>query len=788
MPRFRGQRRAFGAPGAEAYWRQGNKDGIGAAYDLGSSVWFSIWNGILTEIHYPTVDQPQTRDVQFLFTHGNGEFFDELSLEHDIARITPTQGYRITTHEKHGRFSYIRELIADPRRAAVLIHTELKGQDSFLKDLRIYLLCNPHMNGNGAINNAHIVEVSGRELLVAEKENRWMIAGVSCGFSKLSCGYVGQSDGYTDLKAHRKMTLEFDEATGGNVALTGELNLNRGREFTISLAFGESLSGASSCLLQSLYGDYNKQRRHFIRGWEDATKCRKGLEAASCDGGDLYRSSFNVVLAHGDKAYQGAFVASLATPWGDVRNDQDGKAGYHLVWTRDLVESALGLLAAGEIEIPRRVLIYLAARQEENGNFPQNFWVTGEAFRRGEQLDEVAFPVLLAARLRSDKLLSAFNPDVLVRRAVTFLLLRGPVTQQERWEENGGYSPSTLAVIICAFICAAGFEREAGNTVCAEFLEAYADFLLDHLTEWTVSSKGYFIRLNPAKAGDVAGPGSVDKVRINLPDQPPGCPAEFPANEIVDAGFLQLVRYGVLAANDRLITKSLEMVDRDLKTELPGGPGWRRYTHDGYGQKPDGGPFAKWGKGRSWPLLTGERAHYELAVGGDHRKLVRAMEACCGPTCLLPEQVWDEADLPEANMRCGGPTGSAVPLVWAHSEYLRLLRSIHDGAVFDVIPEVEERYVKHKCESRFEFWLPRHPIQRARPHRVLRICAPEAFRLHWTADGWKTLQDTESRPTGIGAEYCDLPESAVQAGVEFTFFWISRNAWEGANYNVEVEK
>jgi glucoamylase len=613
-----------------------------------------------------------------------------------------------------------------------------------------------------------------------------MVAGATCRFSQLSCGYVGTSDGYTDLEANHAMTWEFDQALDGNVTLTAQLDVKRDRQFMVAISFGETLSSATACLLQSLSSDFKTQRGNFVVGWESAGRGRKSLEGASHDEGRLFHSSYNIVLAHEDKTYQGAFIASVANPWGEARNDKEGKGGYHLVWTRDMVQSAMGLLAAGDADAPARVLVYLAARQEEDGSFPQNFWVNGKAFWKGEQLDEVAFPVLLAWRLNREKPRARFDARTLVRRAVNFLLINGPVTGEERWEEASGYSPSTLAVIVSAFICAAGFADEDGKRDIAAFLESYADFVMAHIEEWTVCSKGYFVRLNPAKPGEVAEPGDVDKANLTLTSQPPGSPDSFPASEIVDAGFLQLVRYGVLAADDPIVLKSVDAVDEKLKIELPGGLSWRRYNHDGYGQRPDGGPYKKWGKGRCWPLLTGERAHYELAAGGDYQSLVHAMEAFGAAHGLLPEQLWDADDLPEANMYRGKASGSASPLVWAHSEYLRLLRSSHDKAVFDLIPEVERRYLKEKPKSKFEFWMPKHPIKFARKNCILRVCAPEKFRLRWSADSWATSQDTDSSATGIGAEFCDLSESAIAAGVEFTFFWTSRDAWEGYNHRVEV--
>ena len=506
MPQLKNKRIAFGAPGIDPRWSHANKDGVGTAYDLESRIWFTIWNGMLTEIHYPTIDRPQMRDVQFLFVDGEGQFFDEVrDMRHETERITPSQGYRVTSREKSNQFSLVKEFIADPRRASVLIHAELKGTEEYLKGLKVYLLCNPHLDVAGEHNNARLAEVSGREILVAEKDDRWMVAGANCGFSKLSCGYVGRSDGYTDLQANHEMTWDFDHAPDGNVALTGQLDVKSDRKFTVSISFGETLSSATACLLQSLSRDFKTQRAHFVTGWEDAGRHRKSLEGASGDKGRLFHSSYNIVLAHEDKTYQGAFIASVANPWGEARNDEEGKGGYHLVWTRDMVQSAMGLLAAGDVDAPARVLVYLAARQEEDGSFPQNFWVDGKAFWKGEQLDEVAFPVLLAWRLHRQKTAARFDARTLVRRAVNFLLINGPVTGEERWEEASGYSPSTLAVIISAFICAAAFEHEDGKPEVAAFLESYADFVVAHLEEWTVCSRGYFVRLNPAKAGRSRG-------------------------------------------------------------------------------------------------------------------------------------------------------------------------------------------------------------------------------------------------------------------------------------------
>ncbi|MGC2657500.1 MAG: glycoside hydrolase family 15 protein, partial [Bryobacteraceae bacterium] len=532
----------------------------------------------------------------------------------------------------------------------------------------------------------------------------------------------------------------------------------------------------------------------FLHQWDKASEGRKPLGKSSGDQGRLFDSSCDLLLTHEDKLYQGAFVASMTIPWGEARNDKEGKGGYHLVWTRDMVESAMGLLAAAHTEAPFRALVYLSARQDENGSFPQNFWVDGEAFWTGMQLDEVAFPVMLAWRLHQTDLLDHFDPRVMVNRAVNFLLQSGPVTGEERWEEDSGYSPSTLASIISAFICAASFAKTEQDKDKSAFLESYADFLRAHLEEWTVTTEGslipgashYFVRLNPAKPGEVAAPGSVNTVELKLTSQRPGAPESYPARNVVDGGCLQLVRYGVLAADDPLIVATLPVIDATLKVETPFGPCWRRYNHDGYGQKPDGDPYDEWGEGRPWPLLTGERGHYELAAGHDYRPLIHAMEGFSNRTNLLPEQIWDGEDIPGTSLRCGGPSGSANPLLWAHSEYVRLLRSCHDGKVFDLIPEVFARYGKSKPHSRYEFWLPKHPIREAVKGNTLRVCAPEAFRLRWTADGWSSWHDSDSKPSGIGSEYFDIAPSEFEAQVEFTFYWTGRQQWEGHNHTVQA--
>jgi len=280
-----------------------------------------------------------------------------------------------------------------------------------------------------------------------------------------------------------------------------------------------------------------------------------------------------------------------------------------------------------------------------------------------------------------------------VMRAARYLILHGPATQQERWEEAGGYSPSTIASNIAALVCAASFARERGDGATGAFLEEYADFLECHVEAWMATTEGtlvsgisrHFIRILPVDVSDPFPPEDPNLGYLALANRPPGSRWRFPAKEIVDGGFLELVRYGIRKADDPVIVDSLRVLDAVLKVDTPDGPCWRRYNNDGYGQREDGGPFVGYGKGRAWPLLTGERGHYELAAGRAPAPYLRALEGFASPTGLLPEQVWDEPDRPDLFMFLGRPTGSARPLMWAHAEYIKLLRSAADGKVFDLV-------------------------------------------------------------------------------------------------------
>jgi glucoamylase len=450
--------------------------------------------------------------------------------------------------------------------------------------------------------------------------------------------------------------------------------------------------------------------------------------------------------------------------------------------------------------------VYLACTQRADGSFAQNFWIDGTPYWQGIQLDEVAFPMVLAWRLWKQNALGNFKVFPFVERAAAFLVRYAPITQQERWEEAAGYSPSTLAAVIAGLICAADISRAHGSLELAGFLESYADWIEAHLDDWTTTTEGvldpevkrHYMRIKPPCEGEPFHDPSVPVDSYRIANRGPGERNVFEAREVVDAGFLELVRYGIRRADDPLIVNSLKVVDRTLKIETPFGPCWRRYNHDGYGQKKDGGPFDGWGQGRAWPLLTGERAHYELAAANDVAPLIRAIEQFSSKGGMLPEQIWDKADLPSEGMYLGRSAGAAQPLVWAHSEYLKLLRSTADGRVFDRISVVEERYLPSAEKRRFHNHVGIYSIARpcaaVRAGYTLRIVDPEHFRVVYSTDNWATTHTAISTTVGVPGSFADIPTAPSQSGgtIVFTMAWPGdaddghETRWLGRNIEISI--
>ena len=803
------QGEAFGAPGSEPRWTSSIKDAVGTAYAASSRIWFTCSHGVLNEVYHPTIDRAQVRDMEFLITDGETFFHEE---KRDLLSTfeylhEEALGIRYVNRDPEGRYSLTKEIICDPHHAVILNHVRIEGDAELLPRLKVYALLAPHLDGGGASNSARAVDISGHKVLLAWKNEFSLALAAYCGqpstgFSRVSCGFVGASDGWRDLMDNFKMDWEFGSATNGNIAVMGELDLrgvgpDGALEFTLAFGIGEGHHTATQKTMSSLATPFEEHKARFIAQWHRAAN-PAWLAAKSGDGGKLMGASHNVLLAHEDKTYSGAFVASASIPWGQAKSDSD-LGGYHLVWTRDMVQTATAMLACKRAETARRALVYLACTQQPDGGFAQNFWIDGTPYWSGVQLDEVAFPIILAWRLWKEDALGELQIFPFVERAAGFLVRHAPITNQERWEENAGYSPSTLAAVITGLICAADIARAHDSIELAVFLEEFADWIEHHLEDWTVTNDGvllpsvkrHYMRIRPPEKGEAYACEDCGKETIRLQNRPPGTRNEFEAREIIDAGVLELVRYGVRRANDPLMADSLKVVDAVLKRGLPQGPGWLRYNWDGYGDRPDGGPFEGWGQGRVWPLLTGERAHYELAAGNDISALIKTYERFATSGQMMPEQVWDEPNLPGTSLILGQPGGSAVPLVWAHAEYLKLLRSAVDGKVFDRVDAVYDRYCepegRKKIRGKIEIYSRRRPIQKTSSGHILRILDEKRFEVTWTTDNWQTKQVAESRCLGYTGFSAEIPAS--QPGkLEWTMRWTEQNTWLGYNVEVQVEE
>ena len=781
---------APGGPGLPPRWTRGAKEAVGTAYSTASRVWYTVAAGILTEVFYPTIDTPQMRDLQFLVTDGATFFHDERRNTSSSVDCVDDASLGFEIVNVADRYTIRKTVIGHPHQDCVLMRTRFEADPDLLKTLQVYVLCAPHLEIGGWHNSAEVLDTTGGRVVVAFKGSTWMALGAIAPFSRCVCGYVAVNDGWTDLHDNLTLDWDYDAVYDGNIAVTAQIDLALGTDFTVGVAFGDTRHRAIATLLQSLVTPFDDSLRRFQSEWQRTAK-RFALAASTPDrrAAVLYQRSVNLLLAHEDKSYPGAMIAALSIPWGSSKGDEE-LGGYHLVWTRDLVQSATALLAAGDTATPLRALVYLAVSQRADGGFFQNFWIDGRPYWSGVQLDEVSHPLILAWRLQQADALGHFDPSAMAAAACGFLMREGPSTAQERWEEAAGYSPSTLATNIAGLICGAEIMAAHGDAQSAEFVREYADFLESHVDAWTVTTEGslvpgaprHYIRINP----NTVGSEDPNTGMLMLANQPPEGPFQYDARDIVDAGFLELVRYGVRDAHDPIVEESLRVVDAVLKVETPEGPCWRRYNHDGYGQRADGTSFKGWGVGRPWPLLTGERGHYELAAGRDARPFLETMGRFAVGIGLIPEQVWDAHAIPAKLLRLGGPTGAAIPLAWAHAEYIKLLRSIADQQVFDCVAPVRARYARGDRRNRIpiEMWSDRRPVTWiAKGHR-LRVFAGRPFVLRWTSNEWQDQRDARSASTPLSVWFVDVPtESATRLRFRFGY---GENEWEVGEYSVEI--
>ena len=669
-----------GAPGIPHRWGPAAKEAIGTAYEANgasSPVWFTVAQGILTEVFYPTVDRAQVGDLQFLVSDGSG-FFSEQKTDTDYTVSYNDEGMavHITGTEKAGKYSYDQWIVADPAAPVIRIHTAIRWREP---GMQLYVLFKPAI-GNTASKN---LAMASDDALYATRQDpespdsddsvgQSIYAALvpSTPFVRTGTGYVGFSDGWQDISKNFRLTETSPAAGPGNVALTGQLPVGAGSETTydLALSFGTSQNEAQTYGMTSLSVSFNDIRSKYESGWKGyLQQLTNNLKNARfITESPFARRSAAIIKMHEDKRNRGAIIASMSSPGiPDSDNAMDGVGGYHLVWPRDLYHAAMGLFAAGDRTTPVDVLHYLENNQRSDGSWYQNFWIDGTPYWQGLQMDEVSFPILLAGQLKWRGVYSLSRQDLnMISKAAGFIISHGPATQEDRWEEIGGYVPSTIAAEVAALRVASSLTGDPSSAQVAEQWQAM-------LERWTMVTSGqlgqnYYIRVSPS-----GQPDSPEPIQIAN-----GGGSAY-ASEILDGGFLDLVRMGLRDPRDPRILNTLRLYENPdngiaaADPDVPEALTYRRYSRDEYGYHHVGG---------YWPLLAGEKGDYDIAAGnsdGANAQLF-ILEKSASANGLLPEQT---NDAPSSNASVAW--GVAQPLVWAHAEDILLHRGIEEGKVFD---------------------------------------------------------------------------------------------------------
>ncbi len=763
---------APGAPGAPAFWASAAKVGAGAsyeAYDQGvyrdhggttgnvSRVWFSLADGVLTETMYGLIHQAQIKALRFAVATTRGVSVEgedtgfEVDYLHKDAQGRPlSPAYRVVTTDEGGAYRIEKRIFTDPDRNALVLRVKITATGD--GEIVPHLILEPHMANTGGGDRG----AAALDELTAHEGEFHLALRSSQPFATASAGFLGASDALTDLNTNGLITQAHASTgdTPGSVVLSGTLpaiqpGQSLERDFVIG--FGDSDIEARTAAMGSFDTGLDEVLRRYNgegarTGWEDYLASLDELPriaAQSADGGKLAYVSALMLKVQEDRTYAGALIASLSNPWGETVSAENPSTGYKAVWPRDFYQVAMAMLALGDTETPVAAFRYLPQVQVKastpgntgaTGWFLQKTWVDGTIEWVGVQLDQTAMPIMLGWRLWKAGLIDdaemARHYREMIKPAADFLVEGGkvgllwndrtitpPWTQQERWEEQEGHSPSTTAAVIAGLTTAADIARASGDAVSAARYLSAADDYASKIEARMFTTQGdfgdgrYFLRLS---RDDDAN--NHDRLGDNN-----GRPGE-PEDRILDGGFLELVRYGVRAPDAPSINATLpEYDDQTLPDQFrvrydfgPQGdrtPGWRRYGNDGYGERTDDG--SNYGiagqmdpdqRGRVWPFFTGERGHYEIARAAQdgsltdaeraeiRRLYVRGMERFASLGLMLPEQAWDGVGANPHGYRTGQGTDSATPLAWTHAEYLKLLRSLADGAVWDRYAPVAERY------------------------------------------------------------------------------------------------
>ncbi|MDT4902550.1 MAG: glucoamylase, partial [Pseudonocardiales bacterium] len=629
---------APGAPGAASDWVTGDKDGFGTARGTASKVWYTLHGGELSEIYYPRIDTPSTRDTQLIVSDGR-TFTDRESTDTvHIVRLLDRKSltYQQVDTAKSGKYVITKTYTTDPQRSTVLVDVTFRSLTG--ARYQVYVLHDPALSMTGDDDTGTTVQGA----LVAGDATASDAVVSSSGFQRTSSGYQGTSDGWTDLATDHQMNWTYTAPRPGNVVQLGLTRLTglTGRQhLTLAIGFATTETAAVSTARASLVTGFARAHRAYADGWHGYLSTLKPVPRSVAGAATEYHVSQMVLAGSEDKTYRGGFVASPGRPWAWA-NVLQSLAVYHAVWSRDLYEIATGLIAMGDRAAAERALDYLFTVQERpDGSYPQNSRLSGEPVFGGLQMDEVSFPTVLAGQLHRTGPADWEH----IRRSEDFVVTNGPSTPGERWENAAGYSPATIAAEIAGLVVGADIARKNGDDVRARRYLDVADSWRANLSRWTVTTTGpyssgpYFLRITADGNANAGTP-------IQLSDGGP----LIDQRAVVDPSYLELVRLGVLRPDDPRIVNSLTVVDQQLGYTTANGPFWHRASFDGYGEKADGSEWeptptgSDITHGRGWPLLTGERGEYALAAGQDAQNYLDTMTRSRDRSSwLLPEQVWD---------------------------------------------------------------------------------------------------------------------------------------------------
>ncbi|HEY9241390.1 MAG TPA: glycoside hydrolase family 15 protein, partial [Streptosporangiaceae bacterium] len=687
---------APGAPGANATWNESNVTGFADSLGSASKVWYTLGNGELENVFYPQTDTPDTFGLQYIVTDGSSFASTETAgTTHTISLADPTSlVWQQVNTASNGDFKITKTYIADPSRSVILIQTTFDNLSS--SPLQLYADYLPQLNNDGMGNTGGTDGTSGD--LVASNGSVSSALTASTGFSQTSTGYVGtSSDGSTMLTSSFGLTSTYSSAsTAGHIVQVGQIPVaaSGSTTFTLALAFGSGQPAAISDAAASLAAGFSSLESSFESGWHSWVS---GLNSppASVTGSSALQQQYYVSLmelkANEDKTYAGGFVAAPNDPWGaSVSANSAGDHGYHVVWTRDEYEMASALLAAGDSTDANAALQYIFTYEEESsGAVKQNTFLNGNTVFGSLQMDEVADPIILAWQLGATNSADWAHIELLAN----YLVSNGPYTPQERWEENGGYSPATMAAEIAGLICAASIAETNGATSQAASYQSTALSWASELDSMTYTTTGpydngdYFLRITPD-----GNPNSGSSISISNGG------GSHDDRTVVDPSFLELVRLGIKPATATDITNTLSVVNSEIQVNTPEGPVWHRYNFDGYGETSSGGDYTGSGVGNPWPVLTGERGEYDVAAGNlsGAQSMLQTMAGAANAGDQISEQVWG-GSTGTGGFTFGQPDNSSTPLMWAMAQFVRLAVDISAGKNVDTPSVVTQCVQDSNC-------------------------------------------------------------------------------------------